>query len=214
MLGAPLHHACLVSVWHSCATGLQQQKVQDYCHPGQQHSDCIIASCVWRSCTTMAATGVTGASSRSGQQPSDCDMATLQGSVTPRRISREATLQLTVEMSTALTSETTARGLYRDTADATSATVELAGKAAAAAVEQYHSALRLQNMTGQVNKHTERFLPCSSSSSFFFLQFHVEVSCLHRGGFFCCMMVIPKQKKGLCDAHNLLVGPCWLCNQL
>ena len=78
----------------------------------------------------------------------------MQGSVTPGRISREATLQLSVEMSTALTSETTASVLYRDTADASRAAVELAGKAAAAAVDQYHSALRLQNMTGQVYKST------------------------------------------------------------
>ncbi|KAL3153047.1 hypothetical protein ABBQ38_012071 [Trebouxia sp. C0009 RCD-2024] len=72
-----------------------------------------------------------------------------KGSVTPGRIPREATLQLAVEMSTALTSETTASELYRDTGDASSGAVELAGKAAAAVVDQYHSALRLQNMTGQ-----------------------------------------------------------------
>lgn len=84
--------------------------------------------------------------------------------MTPGRIPREATLQLAVEMSTALTSETTASELYRDTGDASSGAVELAGKAAAAVVDQYHSALRLQNMTGQVYQtpaqlHTLRVQP-------------------------------------------------------
>ena len=74
----------------------------------------------------------------------------LQGAVTFGRISKEATLQLSVEMSTALTSETTASELYRDTADASSGAVELAGRASRAAMEQYQSALRLQNLTGQV----------------------------------------------------------------
>lgn len=74
----------------------------------------------------------------------------LQGAVTSGRISREATLQLSVELSTALTSETTASQLYRDTADASNGAVELAGRAGRAATEQYQSALRLQNLTGQV----------------------------------------------------------------
>ena len=65
-------------------------------------------------------------------------------------MSREATLQLSVEMSTALTSETTASELYRDTIGASNGAVELAGRAGRAATEQYQSALRLQNMTGQV----------------------------------------------------------------
>ena len=74
----------------------------------------------------------------------------LQGAVTIGRISREATLQLSVEMSTALTSETTASELFRDTTDASNGAVELAGRASRAATEQYQSALRLQNLTGQV----------------------------------------------------------------
>ena len=74
----------------------------------------------------------------------------LQGAVTSGRIPREATLQLSVEMSTALTNETTASELFRDTADASNGAVELAGRASRAATEQYQSALRLQNLTGQV----------------------------------------------------------------
>lgn len=70
--------------------------------------------------------------------------------MTPGRIPREATLQLAVELSTALTSETLASQVFRDTADAASGSIELAGSAASAATEQYQSALRLQNMTGQV----------------------------------------------------------------
>ena len=70
--------------------------------------------------------------------------------MTPGRIPREATLQLSVELSTALTSETTASQVYRDTADAANGAIELAGAAASAATVQYQSALRLQNMTGQV----------------------------------------------------------------
>lgn len=74
----------------------------------------------------------------------------IQGAMTSGRIPREATMQLSVELSTALTSETAASQLYRDTADASNGAVELAGRAVSAATEQYQSALRLQNMTGQV----------------------------------------------------------------
>lgn len=70
--------------------------------------------------------------------------------MTPGRLPREATLELSVELSTALTSETTASELYRDIADARNGAVELAGRASRAVTEQYQSALRLQNLTGQV----------------------------------------------------------------
>lgn len=83
-------------------------------------------------------------------QLGNCVLHYVQGQMTSGRIPREATLQLSVELSTALTSETAASELYRDTADASNGAVELAGRAVSAATEQYQSALRLQNMTGQV----------------------------------------------------------------
>ena len=92
-------------------------------------------------------------------EPNDNTSNVLQGAMTLGRIPREATLRLSVELSTALTSETTASTVYRDSADAANGATELAGTAARAVTEQYHSALRLQNMTGQVQL-AATFLTC------------------------------------------------------
>lgn len=74
----------------------------------------------------------------------------LQGAKTSGRIPREATLQLSLTLSTALSGESTTNELYRDAADAAAGALDLAGAAASTVTEQYQSAVRLQNMTGQV----------------------------------------------------------------
>lgn len=75
---------------------------------------------------------------------------TLQGAKTSGRIPREATLKLSLSLSTALSGEATTSQLFRDSNDAAAGSIDVAGAAAAAATEQYQAAVRLQNMTGQV----------------------------------------------------------------
>lgn len=74
----------------------------------------------------------------------------LQGAKTSGRIPREAMLKLSITLSTALSSESTTSELYKDANDAAAGAIDLAGAAASAVTEQYQSAIRLQNMTGQV----------------------------------------------------------------
>ena len=59
-------------------------------------------------------------------------------------------LKLTITLSTALSSESSTSELYKDASDAAAGALDLAGAAASAVTEQYQSAIRLQNMTGQV----------------------------------------------------------------
>ena len=74
----------------------------------------------------------------------------MQGAKTSGRIPREATLKLSLSLSTALSSESITSELFKDANDAAAGALDLAGAAAFAATEQYQSAVRLQNMTGQV----------------------------------------------------------------
>lgn len=53
-------------------------------------------------------------------------------------------------LSTALSGESTVSEVYKDASDAAAGAVDLAGSAASTVTEQYQSAIRLQNMTGQV----------------------------------------------------------------
>lgn len=77
-------------------------------------------------------------------------MRFVQGAKTSGRVPREATISVTIALATALTGEHTNSMVFKDAADAENSANEIAGRAAAAAAEQYQSAVRLQNMTGQV----------------------------------------------------------------
>ena len=75
----------------------------------------------------------------------------VQGSMTEGRVPKEASVKLSVLLATALTPETTTSMLFKDAADAEAGAVEVAGRAARDAAGQYQSAVRLQNMSGQVS---------------------------------------------------------------
>lgn len=74
----------------------------------------------------------------------------MQGAKTSGRVPREATVSVSITLATALTGESTTSMVFRDAAEAETGAIEVAGSSAAAAAEQYQSAVRLQNMTGQV----------------------------------------------------------------
>lgn len=74
----------------------------------------------------------------------------VQGAKTSGRVPREATISVTITLATALTGQHTSSMVFKDAADAENSANEIAGRAAAAAAEQYQSSVRLQNMTGQV----------------------------------------------------------------
>lgn len=74
----------------------------------------------------------------------------LQGAKTSGRVPREATVSVSITLATALTGDSTTSMVFRDAAEAENGAIEVAGSSAAAAAEQYQSAVRLQNMTGQV----------------------------------------------------------------
>lgn len=75
----------------------------------------------------------------------------MQGAKTSGRVPREATVSVSITLATALTGESTTSMVFRDAAEAETGAIKVAGSSAAAAAEQYQSAVRLQNMTGQVN---------------------------------------------------------------
>ena len=77
-------------------------------------------------------------------------ICSLQGAKTSGRVPREATVSVSIILATALTGESTTSMVFRDAAEANA--IEVAGSSAAAAAEQYQSAVRLQNMTGQVKR--------------------------------------------------------------
>ena len=70
--------------------------------------------------------------------------------MTEGRLPKEASLQISTTLSTALTPEATTSQLCRNTFDADAGAIDLAGASAAGIAEQYESAIRLQSMTGQV----------------------------------------------------------------
>ncbi|KAL0026873.1 hypothetical protein WJX77_008203 [Trebouxia sp. C0004] len=72
-----------------------------------------------------------------------------KGAKTSGRVPREATVSVSITLATALTGESTTSMVFRDAAEAEDGAIEVAGSSAAAAAEQYQSAVRLQNMTGQ-----------------------------------------------------------------
>ena len=76
----------------------------------------------------------------------------MQGAKTSGRVPREATVSVSITLATALTGEATTSMVFRDAAEAENGAIEVAGSSAAAAAEQYQSAVRLQNMTGQVKR--------------------------------------------------------------
>ena len=59
-------------------------------------------------------------------------------------------MSVSITLATALTGESTTSMVFRDAAEAETGAIKVAGSSAAAAAEQYQSAVRLQNMTGQV----------------------------------------------------------------
>ena len=77
----------------------------------------------------------------------------MQGAKTLGRVPREVTVSVSIALATALTGESTTSMVFRDAAEAGNGAIEVAGSSAAAAADQYQSAVRLQNMTGQV-KHS------------------------------------------------------------
>lgn len=74
----------------------------------------------------------------------------MQGAMTAGRLPKEASIRLSITLATALTGESTTSMVFRDMSDADKGAVELAGSSTSNVVEQYQSAARLQNMTGQV----------------------------------------------------------------
>ena len=84
----------------------------------------------------------------------------MQGAKTSGQIPREATLKLSLSLSTALSSESVATELFKDASDAAAGALDLAGTAAFAATEQYQSAVRVQDMTGQVRLRAQRSTLC------------------------------------------------------
>ena len=70
--------------------------------------------------------------------------------MTAGRLPKEASIRLSITLATALTGESTTSMVFRDMSDAEKGAVELAGSSTSNVVEQYQSAARLQNMTGQV----------------------------------------------------------------
>lgn len=89
-----------------------------------------------------------------------CVCYVMQGAKTSGRIPREATLKLSLSLSTALSSESVTTELFKDASDAAAGALDLAGTAACAATEQYQSAVRLQSMTGQVRLFSQRSTLC------------------------------------------------------
>lgn len=72
-----------------------------------------------------------------------------KGAKTLGSVPREATVSVSITLATALTGESTTSMVFRDAAEAGNGAIEVAGSSAAAAADQYQSAVRLQNMTGQ-----------------------------------------------------------------